>query len=154
MNRAQALLQRSRLEKSPFILFMIDVDHFKTINDTWGHSHGDWVLTEIAGACVQSLRPMDVIGRFGGEEFVVALSDISLDDARTVAERLKKEVAKLPVKEELSELCLSFTIGIARAHPEEDDLESLIKRADQALYVGKRDGRNRVVMCREGMEEG
>lgn len=153
MNRAQALLQRSRLEKAPFILFMIDVDHFKTINDTWGHSHGDWVLTEIAGACMQSLRPMDVIGRFGGEEFVVALPDISFDDARTVAERLKKNVAKLTLKEELSKLTLSVTIGIARAHTEEDDLESLIKRADQALYVGKRDGRNQVVMCREGLEE-
>lgn len=153
MNRAQAMLQRSQLEKAPFILFMIDVDHFKTINDTWGHSHGDWVLTEIAGACAQSLRPMDVIGRFGGEEFVVALPDISLDDARNLAERLKQEVAKLPLKEEFSGQSLSVTVGIASAHNETDDLESLIKRADQALYVGKRDGRNRVVMCREVVEK-
>lgn len=154
MTRAQALLQRSRLAKTPFILFMIDVDHFKAINDTWGHSHGDWVLTEIAGACVRSLRPMDVIGRFGGEEFVVALPDITLEAARAVAERLKEEVAKLPLKAELSELHLSVTIGIARAHDENTDLDSLIKRADKALYDGKRNGRNRVVMCREGMEEG
>lgn len=154
MTRALALLQRSRLEKKPFILFMIDVDHFKAINDTWGHSHGDWVLTEIARACVRSLRPMDVIGRFGGEEFVVALPDITLEAARAVAERLKEEVAKLSLKEELCELRLSVTIGIARAQNEETDLDSLIKRADKALYDGKRNGRNRVVMCREGMEEG
>ncbi|WP_280541842.1 diguanylate cyclase [Chromohalobacter sp. 11-W] len=153
MKRAEALLQRSRLEKMPFSLFMIDVDHFKSINDTWGHTHGDWVLTKIAAVCAQSLRPTDVIGRFGGEEFVVALPDTSPEDAQIVAERLKKQVAELPLKEEMSELCLSVTIGIALAHTEEADLESLITRADQTLYVGKRNGRNRVVMCREGMEE-
>ncbi|MBS9405298.1 diguanylate cyclase [Halomonas sp. TRM85114] len=148
MDRAQALLQRSRLEKTPFTLFMIDVDHFKSINDTWGHSHGDWVLTEIAGACVQSLRPMDVIGRFGGEEFMVALPDISLDDARTVAERLKKEAAKLPLKEELSELCLSVTIGIASAHTEEADLETLIKKlASIRNYDCPEDQGNSYMIC-------
>lgn len=146
MKRAKALLQRSRLEKLPFSLFMIDVDHFKSINDTWGHIHGDRVLTKIAEVCAQSLRPTDVIGRFGGEEFVVALPDTSPKDAQGVAERLKKEVATLPLKGGMSGLCLSVTIGIAIAHPEEDDLESLITRADQTLYVGKRGGRNRVVM--------
>ncbi|MFC4539034.1 GGDEF domain-containing protein [Chromohalobacter sarecensis] len=148
MKRAEALLQRSRLEKVPFSLFMIDVDHFKSINDTWGHTHGDWVLTKIAAACAQSLRPTDVIGRFGGEEFIVALPNTGPEDAQIVAERLKKRVAELPLKEGMSELCLSVTIGIALAHPEEADLESLITRADQTLYVGKRDGRNRVVMYR------
>ncbi len=149
MKRAKALLQRSRLEKVPFSLFMIDVDHFKSINDTWGHTHGDWVLTKIAEVCAQSLRPTDVIGRFGGEEFVVALPDTSPKDAQIVAERLKKEVATLPLKEGMSGLCLSVTIGIALAHPEEGDLESLITRADQTLYVGKRNGRNRVEMSRD-----
>ena len=150
MKRAKALLQRSRLEKMPFSVFMIDVDHFKSINDTWGHSHGDWVLTKIAEVCAHSLRPTDVIGRFGGEEFVVALPNTGPDDAKAVAERLKMQVAELPLKEEMSELSLSITIGIAIANTEEVDLEALISRADQALYVGKRDGRNRVVMCHEG----
>ena len=153
MKRAQGLLQRSQHEKVPFSLFMIDVDHFKSINDTWGHSHGDWVLSKIAEVCAQALRPTDVIGRFGGEEFVVALPNTSAEDAQIVAERLKKRVAELPLKEEMSERRLSVTIGVALAHTETADLESLIKRADQTLYVGKRDGRNRVVMCREGMEE-
>ncbi len=153
IKRAKALLQRARLEKTPFSLFMIDVDHFKSINDTWGHSHGDWVLTKIAETCAQSLRPTDIIGRFGGEEFVVALPDTSPDEAQGVAERLKKQVAELPLKEGMSELWLSVTIGIAVARPGEADLESLIARADQTLYVGKRDGRNRVVMCHEGMEK-
>ena len=153
MKRAQGLLQRSQHEKVPFSLFMIDVDHFKSINDTWGHSHGDWVLSKIAEVCAQALRPTDVIGRFGGEEFVVALPNTSAEDAQIVAERLKKRVAELPLKEGMSERRLSVTIGVAVAHTETADLESLIKRADQTLYVGKRDGRNRVVMCREGMEE-
>jgi diguanylate cyclase len=154
MKRAKALLQRSRMENKPFSLFMIDVDHFKSINDTWGHTYGDWVLTKIAEACAQSLRPTDVIGRFGGEEFIVALPDTGPDDAKIVAERLKKKVAELPLQEDMSEMHLSVTIGIALAHTEEADLETLITRADQTLYAGKRDGRNRVVMCREGMEGG
>lgn len=146
MKLAAALLQRSRKEQMPFSLFMIDVDHFKKINDTWGHGHGDWVLSKIAEACAQSLRPTDVIGRFGGEEFVVALPNTSPDEAQIVAERLKERVAELPLKEDMSELCPSVTIGIAVAHNEEVDLESLFTQADQRLYVGKRDGRNRIVM--------
>lgn len=145
---ASALLQRAQQEKRPFSLFMIDVDHFKTINDTWGHSHGDWVLSEIAKVCTQSLRPTDVIGRFGGEEFVVALPNTSPDDAQVVAERLKNQVSELPSKEGMSELHLSITIGIAVANNDEVTLESLIKQADQMLYIGKRDGRNQIVMPR------
>ncbi|WP_346795582.1 diguanylate cyclase [Halomonas sp. Bachu 37] len=153
MKLAEGLFQRSQLDKVPFSLFMIDVDHFKSINDTWGHAHGDRVLTRIAEACASSLRPMDVIGRFGGEEFVVALPNTSSEDAQIVAERLKKTVAELSSEGEMSELCLSVTIGIAVANPEEIDLDSLITRADRMLYAGKRDGRNRVVMCGKGMEE-
>ena len=154
MKRAEALLRRSRAGNAPFSLFMIDVDHFKVINDTWGHSNGDWVLTEIAETCMRSLRPQDVIGRFGGEEFVVALPDTRTEDARIVAERLKREIANMPVKEEMSGLRLSATIGIAGALTEDVDLGALIKRADQALYAGKRDGRNRVVTYRRMSEEG
>lgn len=150
---ATALLQRSQLENMPFSLFMIDVDHFKRINDTWGHSHGDWVLTKIAEACIQTLRPTDVIGRFGGEEFVVALPNTSAEEAHVVAERLKQQVAELPLKEGMSELRLSITTGIAVAHNEETSLESLINRADQMLYVGKRDGRDQIVMCRTEEEQ-
>lgn len=146
MQLATVLLQRSQQENVPFSLFMIDVDHFKRINDTWGHSHGDWVLTKIAEACAQSLRRTDVIGRFGGEEFVVALPNTSPDDAKILAERLKERVAALPSQEDIGTLTPSVTIGIAVAQQKEVDLESLISQADQMLYVGKRDGRNRIVM--------
>jgi diguanylate cyclase (GGDEF)-like protein len=153
MEWAHELLQRSRVEGAPFSLFMLDVDHFKAINDTWGHSHGDWALSEIARVCQQSVRPQDVVGRFGGEEFIVALPNTRLDDARIVAERLRKKVAELMVRDEMCDLNLSVTIGIAEAHAEETELEPLIKRADKVLYVGKNEGRNRVVVCCEGIEE-
>lgn len=151
MKLANELLQRSQSDKVPFSLFMIDVDHFKNINDTWGHRYGDWVLIKIAEVCTDSMRPTDVIGRFGGEEFVVALPNTSQSDAQILAERLKKKVAELPLKEDMSELYPSVTIGVATAITEEDDLESLITRADQMLYVGKRSGRNKVVVCRGGV---
>lgn len=148
MKRAKALLQRSRLEQTPFCFFMIDVDHFKRINDTWGHTRGDLILSTIASVCQQSLRPSDIIGRFGGEEFVVGLPHTLLDDAYAVAERLKQNVAAIALSGELAGVQLSVTIGVAIATPE-DDLDDLIAHADNLLYVGKRDGRNQVVMCGE-----
>lgn len=153
MTCAEALLQRCRFDKTPFSLFMIDVDHFKAINDTWGHSQGDRVLSAIAAACRQSLRPQDVIGRFGGEEFIVALPGTHLNDARMVAERLKKQVAELTIMEDMPDQRLSVTIGVAGVLDEEADLEQLIQQADRALYAGKRGGRNRVVVSHEGSEE-
>lgn len=154
MNLAEKLLQHSQREKVPFGFFMIDVDHFKSINDTWGHRRGDWVLTKIAEVCAECLRPTDVIGRFGGEEFVVALPNISPENAKMVAERLKQQVADLPLQEEMETLCPSVTIGVAIARTGDIDLETLITRADQMLYSGKRKGRNRVVMYDKEAGEG
>lgn len=146
MKLAEALLHSSQQDKLPFCLFMIDVDHFKVINDTWGHTRGDRVLTKIAEVCAHSLRSTDVIGRFGGEEFVVALPNTSPSAAQTLAERLKKNVADLQLENDMTDVELSITVGIAVSHHDESDLEALISRADEMLYIGKRDGRNRVVM--------
>lgn len=153
MARAEALLRRSRHDKAPFCLFMIDVDHFKAINDTWGHDQGDRVLVAIAEACQQSLRPQDVIGRFGGEEFIVALPETHLKDAQMVAERLRSKVSELTVLEAMPDHRLTVTIGIAGVRDEKADLDDLIQRADRALYTGKHGGRNRVVVSHEGSEE-
>ena len=151
MKRAQSMFESAREAQAPFSLFMLDVDHFKTINDTWGHSHGDRVLMEIARVCAESLRSHDLIARFGGEEFVVALPDTSLSDALPVAQRLHRAVADLVLPFEGGErgAAVTVTIGIVEARPDEDNLEVLIHRADKALYVGKRDGRDQVVACRE-----
>lgn len=153
MTRAQDLLLRAQFDRSPFSLMMIDVDHFKAINDTWGHSQGDRVLAAIAETCKRSLRPQDVIGRFGGEEFIVALPEIHLKDAHMVAERLQRKVSELPVSEEMPDHRLTVTIGIAGVLEEETDLADLINQADQALYAGKHGGRNRVVMSQEVEDE-
>ena len=145
MKRAEALLTRSQFENAPFCLFMIDVDHFKRVNDTWGHTCGDQILGKIAEVCQQSLRPNDIIGRFGGEEFVVGLPNTHVNEAKNIAERLKENVAALTLEGEMSEFRLSVTIGVAVAN-EKDDLDAVITRADNKLYEGKREGRNRVVI--------
>lgn len=145
MKRANALLQRSSYENVPFSLFMIDVDHFKRVNDTWGHTYGDRILTRIVDVCQQSLRPNDIIGRFGGEEFVVGLPHTDKAAAQAIAERLKDSVAAIELEGEMSNQRLSVTIGVAVATTD-DDLDSLIMRADDKLYVGNREGRNRVVI--------
>ena len=145
MKRAKALLQRSSYEKEPFSLFMIDVDHFKRVNDTWGHTYGDRILTRIVDACQQSLRPNDIIGRFGGEEFVVGLPCTDEEAAQAIAKRIKDSVAAIELEGEMSNQRLSVTIGVAVASPDED-LDSVIMRADDKLYIGKREGRNRVVV--------
>ena len=153
MKRAQELLLRAQQEQASFSLFMIDVDHFKAINDTWGHSQGDQVLSAIAETCKRSLRPQDVIGRFGGEEFIVALPGTHLNDAQIVAERLRRKVAELPVMKEVPEHRLTVTIGIAGAVDDNTDLSALIQQADRALYAGKHRGRNRVVISSEGRDD-
>jgi len=150
MKRAQELLLKAQRDNLPFSLFMIDVDHFKAINDTWGHSLGDRVLTAIAKTCMHSLRAQDVIGRFGGEEFIVALPNTPLEEARRVAERLKEAVAELPVTETSIEHRLTVTIGVAGALDAATDLPALIRQADQALYAGKHGGRNRVETSHAG----
>ncbi len=149
MERARELLQRAQFDRSPFSLFMIDVDHFKAINDTWGHRQGDSVLQAIAETCMHSLRPQDVIGRFGGEEFIVALPDTHPKDAQMVAERLQQKVSELTVMEAVPDHRLTVTIGIAGVLDEATDLDALIHQADQALYAGKHGGRNRVVISQE-----
>ena len=153
MARAEALLKRARHEKAPFSLCMIDVDHFKAINDTWGHGQGDLVLAAIAETCKHSLRPQDVIGRFGGEEFIVALPDTHPKDALMVAERLQQRISDLEVMEAMPGHRLTVTIGIAGFPDENADLDALIQQADRALYAGKHAGRNRVVVSQEVRDE-
>ncbi|RUO66344.1 GGDEF domain-containing protein [Pseudidiomarina planktonica] len=103
----------------------------------------------VAEVCEHSLRSTDVIGRFAGEEFVVALPNTSPSAAQTLAERLKKNVAELQLEHDMNDVDLSITVGIAVSHNDESDLEALISRADEMLYIGKRDGRNRVVIHKD-----
>jgi diguanylate cyclase (GGDEF)-like protein len=130
-----SLTERTRKGTS---LFMIDIDHFKRFNDTEGHKRGDEVLQTVTRCIEQSLRGYDRthLYRYGGEEFVVLMPNVDGQAARTIGERIRKNVAA----------CCGVTVSIGIAHFREraDDLEALIRRADEAMYRAKEHGRNRV----------
>jgi diguanylate cyclase (GGDEF)-like protein len=130
--------------KRTLSLVMIDIDEFKQVNDTMGHPVGDQVLVETAQLMRQVLREGDLAGRMGGEEFAVLLPQTSDDEAREVAERLRRVVERWEV--ECGQSCCRVTIslGVATFRDSEETVESLLRRADQALYDAKREGRNRV----------
>ena len=142
-------VQRSRRYQHPFCLFMIDADHFKNVNDTHGHAVGDLVLQALANCCRMTLRESDIVARFGGEEFVILLPEVSLENAHRVAERLRINISKIVVKNEQNE-DVRFTVSIGLVSSEvTDNVEEMLKMADEALYVAKENGRNRVIIRRE-----
>lgn len=138
-------IKRSRRMNTPLTVCLLDVDHFKHINDTYGHAAGDAALRAIAGACRESLREMDIFGRFGGEEFTITLPDTDALAAQEVAERLRLRIAALRL--DVADLRLSVTIGLVE-RTDEENIEQMLSHADLALYEGKRAGRNRVVGAR------
>ncbi len=129
----------------PFSFVMLDIDNFKSINDTYGHLIGDEVLKEIATVLKFYLRANTIVGRLGGEEFGIILPGISKDDAKNIAERLRKiiENRKIHINDETIKITASF--GVTQAK-KDDTVESLIERADKALYEAKKTGKNKVVV--------
>ena len=123
---------------------MIDIDHFKSINDTYGHPVGDQVIRGLAWLLKGRLRTSDLIGRYGGEEFLVALPDVGADKAREVIDRIREDFASLPHAHPTGALYASFSAGVA-SYPDFDTGENLTEAADYALLEAKRRGRNRVV---------
>ena len=142
---AETALKAARARGEPFSLAMIDVDHFKSINDNWGHRLGDDMLKLVAEACVTVFGADVPVGRFGGEEFVVALPGVAVEGATAAAERLRGAVSALRAEDGPPDLHVTVTIGIAGVRPEEPDLSTALARADAALYEGKRRGRDVVV---------
>jgi diguanylate cyclase (GGDEF)-like protein len=137
-------LQRSRRSREPFVVLMLDMDHFKAINDRLGHAVGDLALKHAAVQIQGALRKVDSLGRFGGEEFLALLPGITLAEAQTVAERLRAQIATTPLMHADGPVALSVSIGLAAWGGEGEDLSRLIVRADQALYRAKQRGRDRV----------
>jgi diguanylate cyclase (GGDEF)-like protein len=129
----------------PLSFVLMDLDHFKNVNDTLGHDTGDLVLQAVGEALRQGTRDVDFVGRWGGEEFLAVLPDTNEDGAALVAERLRHRVADLSVPGPRGPLNVSVTVGVAQLQAKEP-AEHAISRADAALYDGKRQGRNRV--CR------
>lgn len=130
-----------RRGKAPFAVLMLDIDHFKRINDSWGHATGDEVLRQVAGVLRQGLRQTDVGGRVGGEEFMVLLPMTNLQQAVGVAEKLRALVASTPVPPVGA---VTISIGVATVHGDDADEDDVVRRADACLYQAKAGGRNRV----------
>jgi diguanylate cyclase (GGDEF)-like protein len=144
-------IERAKRSKSSLSLAILDIDHFKSVNDTFGHPAGDEVLKELCARLQKGVRPYDAVGRYGGEEFVVVFPDTTIEQAATLAERLRSAVEAAPFVLGGQEQTLTVSAGVTglrlkgESGPPEDTLESLLQRADDALYQAKRSGRNRVI---------
>ncbi len=137
-------IERARTFNIPLSLLLFDIDEFKAINDGFGHVIGDVVLSELCGVVRESLRPTDILARFGGDEFVIILPHTDRVGAMAVAERLLKHLRELiiPTDEEGAIQC-SVSIGIAEYGPDDTTANDLVRRADEKLYLSKRLGKNR-----------
>ncbi len=140
---------RSHRKGSSLALLLLDVDHFKGINDNYGHHTGDRVLKALTESCTQCLRESDLLGRWGGEEFIILLPETELDTAAIVAQRLREKVMKmrLPVSEENESgesIGITISLGLTVVRADDASLDEAFKRADKALYRSKQEGRNRV----------
>jgi len=147
----QREVDRARRFARPLSLIMIDLDHFKQINDEFGHTAGDQVLSTIAGRIRNTVRELDILGRYGGDEFVVILPETDLFTASAVAERIRQHLLEpmvLPaIQPAKDSLIVTASIGVTRAAAEVVDLLDLIDRADKAAYAAKSAGRDRVVVA-------
>ncbi len=139
----RAEVERAQRHARPLAVAMLDADHFKNINDTYGHPTGDDVLREISARCRKTLRANDILGRYGGEEFVIVFPETNVEEAGAVAERMRAAVAANPIQVGGHALDVTVSIGVS-AYAPGHNVERLVERADAALYTAKQDGRNRV----------
>jgi diguanylate cyclase (GGDEF)-like protein len=134
-----------------YSILMIDIDHFKRVNDTYGHQIGDHAIQAMAEACRRTTRPTDIVARYGGEEFIVTLTHTDQPGAVKVAERLREAVAEVALPTEKGVLQFTISIGIS-TYVKRSAVDQIIQRADQALYKAKETGRNRVCTEEPGAE--
>jgi two-component system, cell cycle response regulator len=137
------LIARCRAARKPVAVLMIDVDHFKRINDEHGHPAGNHVLKEIVNRATSALRPSDLMARMGGEEFAVVMPEADLNAALQIGERLRSRIGDTPV--EGATITVSVGAAVMRPDREKEELDAALRRADAALYGAKRAGRNRVI---------
>jgi len=156
VNNRRALMEaldmefhRSRRYRRPFALLFLDVDHFKEINDRHGHVFGDRVLLHVVESARKMIRPPDIIGRYGGEEFVIGLVECDLSGALQIAERIRLKIAQDQFSWEDQVTTVTVSIGVVMCGSDIDQIDTLITRADHAMYQAKRRGRNRVELYTE-----
>jgi diguanylate cyclase (GGDEF)-like protein len=147
MTRGTRLLHRHRHDKKPLCLMFLDLDHFKSLNDRFGHAGGDDVLTRFVAIVHDNIRPTDFLFRYGGEEFCCLLPGTATEQAHRVAERIRHRFEMTSVDVEGTAVKCTVSLGIASTETFGYDLDALIRRADMAVYAAKRQGRNRVVVA-------
>ncbi|HEV7571420.1 MAG TPA: GGDEF domain-containing protein, partial [Thermoanaerobaculia bacterium] len=156
MEKIDSEMNRSLRHRSPVSLIMLDIDHFKRVNDSFGHSAGDRVLRSVGQVLRDSCRVYDVAGRYGGEEFCVVLPETKVGNTTVVAERIRERLAASRFEVGSDSVVVTASIGIAGIDSIESEValspSILIDRADQALYSAKHRGRNRVEMWDVGMQ--
>jgi two-component system cell cycle response regulator len=142
----KTLVEQSRKTGRPLSLLVADIDHFKRVNDTWGHDAGDQVLREFAARFRRNTRGIDLACRMGGEEFIIIMPDTDLSRAFQIGERLRACIAAEPFQiKNANRIRVTASVGLASIEGGSETPEALFKRADNALYAAKRDGRNRVI---------
>jgi diguanylate cyclase (GGDEF)-like protein len=142
---AEREFQRARRFNRSLSIIMLDIDHFKLVNDIYGHAAGDQVIAEVAHRMRAGIRNIDIPGRYGGEEFIMLLPETELPGAVLLAERLRRRIADNPVTTVGGLLEVSASLGVATSNAEVADVNTLINHADANLYAAKKAGRNQVV---------
>jgi diguanylate cyclase (GGDEF)-like protein len=144
MERFKEELERSEKFRFNFSLLMADIDHFKQCNDNYGHLVGDAILKEVAKTLKENIRQIDLIGRYGGEEFSIILIETDKEGAKFAAERIRQALEARHIRVYDEDLKVTVSIGISTYPGDARDVQALIERADEALYQAKQGGRNRV----------
>lgn len=143
--QASIEVSRSQRHSYPMSVLMLDIDHFKSINDEYGHDVGDKVLKEFAPVMQNEVRDTDLVARYGGEEFVIVLRDTDVDTAVTMAERLRKKLAETYISYKEGSVGFTVSLGVTGYEEADEMIDMTIARADKALYRAKQAGRNQVV---------
>ncbi len=138
------IFEQSKRFGRPISVIMMDIDHFKMINDNYGHSIGDMVLQAVAELLQRLVREIDIVARMGGEEFAFALPETGLEDAANLAERLRSEVEKLVVINDGHQIKITASFGVVTCKNSDESIEALLTNSDDALYVAKKNGRNQI----------
>jgi diguanylate cyclase (GGDEF)-like protein len=149
LSSLDAALARARLRNSSVCVALIDLDHFKNINDTFGHVAGDEVLREAARRLSSAIRSTDAIGRYGGEEFLIVFNEMEPDHGLARSELVRQALCQWPVRWEGKEIAVTCSIGVAASEADYDSASALVSSADHAMYAAKMRGRNRVVSASE-----
>lgn len=149
----QRAVAQSRRSGIPFTLAMVDADHFKRVNDEYGHTFGDLVLSTLAERFEASLRPRDSVYRYGGEEFLLLMPDTPVTTAKPVLERLRRRASEMPISDGIASISITVSVGACETN-DTDDTTRIIERADAALYRAKSAGRDKLILDQEKTEKG